>query len=502
MMELEADLEYQVDDNISTLFEFDLATELFRSTRAYQTEIDKNNILLFSPDVLGLPVLVKPIVGNLLDAFQNGLSVGEALTSYSWPWALEDSLSIISFLEERGFLNSAPTPTRYTAEEFSDDDPYGISIWLHINNHCNLDCGYCFVDKFQSTMTDETISESVAQIVKTVTKRGIKGVNLKFAGGEPVLSLPAIERFTEKLEHGLQSTDARLSIAILTNGTVVTEKLLNFVKRKRATVAISLDGYGSESHDIFRVYKRSRKGSWEKIVKNIKVLEENGIRPAINATISEQSCDTLPELVHWIVKNGYRTRLGVVRQPNGSWSGDKDRRPEYKLLTDKLIKAFEAAFSLLEHPDYNINLATGFNICELHFNRPSYTATCGIGRSHIVIQDDGKIASCPMTIRQNAVIPAGDLVASARETIPLWSSASRNDSSEKNCLDCQWFPVCTSGCPVTNERIKGTPFTISPLHDFYDYVIPRYLQFFGKKLLQTAKKEQLSNYLILDSSVV
>jgi radical SAM protein with 4Fe4S-binding SPASM domain len=139
-------------------------------------------------------------------------------------------------------------------------------------------------------------------------------------------------------------------------------------------------------------------------------------------------------------------------------------------------EAFEKAFTELEHPDFRIDLRNGMNICELHFDSPVMTACCGIGSTHVVIQEDGKVASC------------SDLLKAAQQTFRI-SPQIRNSCEEKNCLDCRWFPVCVSGCPVNNERMTGSPFTISPLHEFYQYVIPRYVRFFGIKLLQEARRQ-------------
>jgi radical SAM protein with 4Fe4S-binding SPASM domain len=206
-------------------------------------------------------------------------------------------------------------------------------------------------------------------------------------------------------------------------------------------------------------------------------------------------------LVKWIFTKGLRTRLSVVRQPSEKEFKTSGYGPDlvqisvptqsrteqdgYDVLIDTMNSAFESALTELEKPEYTIDLRNSLNICELHFEEPVFTACCGIGSNHVVIQDDGKLASCPMTIRETNVIPTDDLLTSIRHTFKH-SPSIRNNSTEPNCLDCRWFPVCVSGCPVNNERQKGTPFTISPLHGFYDFIIPRFVTFFGRKLYQAS----------------
>jgi len=474
--------------------DYDLSAALHASGRMFDHALERGHVL-FNPDMPGLPIVVSDWIAGMVAGFSGGTRIGEVLADLPEQIDLGQALDVIEYLEGGGFLRSEPTPARYAAAEFSADSS-GMGIWVHVNNHCNLDCDYCFVDKFKSTMNPETVASTVEHIRSTVESRKLRQVIVKFAGGEPTLSVATMEDFHDRLTAALPPLGTWLHFGILTNGTILYPRLLEFINRVNATVAISLDGYGAETHDIFRVYRKSRKGSWDKIMANIEILKSHHVPISINATISEQSCSSLPELVKWIAENGFRTRLGVVRQPGGSWAKG-DRREEYARLTSAVNAAFEAAFTELEKPQYHVDLKNGLAICELHFDSPTTTAPCGIATNHIVIQDDGALASCPMTTREFPVPAGPDLFAAARLTFPH-DPTDRNRDNEKNCLDCQWFPVCTSGCPVTNLRIKGKAFTISPLHAFYDYVIPRYLVFFGRKLLQTAQRRGQEDFVILD----
>ena len=190
--------------------------------------------------------------------------------------------------------------------------------------------------------------------------------------------------------------------------------------------------------------------------------------------------------------------LSVVREVDVKRLQSSGILARYEEMCERFNVAFEETFCELEREEVCIDVVNGFGICELSFDRPSRTACCGIGSNHIVVQDDGRIASCPMTIREpSSVVASTDLVQSARATVSDWDPASRNNYTKMNSLDCQWYGVCTSGCPVTNERVFGVPFAVSPLHPFYVYVIPRFLVFYSRKLLQAAKKQGISDFAIL-----
>jgi uncharacterized protein len=490
-------VDHPAQPRVAQAFEYDLGIRFHYSQRVFSRPVG-GFMLVFAPDHTGAPFLVSQGVFDFIQGFRQGVTVGELLTR-GVPDGLPFSklLDILSFLESRGILQHRATPKRYEAVNLNSEQTKELSVWLHINNHCNLDCEYCFVHKFKSVMDDETFETFATNLESTVEHHQMRGVTVKFAGGEPTLDLPRLQSFHKSLRRRFEARSVRYRSAILSNGTAVTDKLISFLADENVSISISLDGYGEEGHDIFRVYKNSRRGSWQRIRQNIDSLLRRGIHPYITATISARSSKTLPQLVDWIFSNHMRTRLGVVREPEGTHIGSEALRLAYSRLTTVLNENFELAFRLLEDARYRFNPIADMQICELRFTNPSFSACCGIGSSHIVVQDDGRIASCPMTIREPRSRDTGrDLIQIMAATYDVNASA-RNDRTE-NCLDCNWFPVCVGGCPVNNERANGNPYTISPLHDFYQYVIPRFLEFTGHKMYQEAARRGMTDFALVD----
>lgn len=476
---------------------YDLSTTLHRSNRSFVDSVDSHYVL-FNPDFPGNPIVISQECWRLLSAFDQGMTIGEAIGRCDLEFS--KALSYIDYFYDHSYLRITQNPPRYRADDRLDNHISNLSFWIHINNHCNLDCSYCFVDKYKATMSDVTIETITSQIRSTVDSRKVKNINITYAGGEPTLSLDTIFKFSSKLRTKLDGSDAWLHEAIITNGTRISDKLIDFIQSNNCSIGISLDGYGAEFHDRHRVFKVSRKGSWDLVESNIQLLLQHGIRPYVMVVVSAETSESLPQLVRWIGERNMNMRLSVVRQPDGQWS-PPDWKAAYKRLTDKIIPDFDSAFGELEQEKYSYEWARRIRLCELHFETPSYSTSCGIGSSHVVVQDDGSLASCPMTIRETQVISESDLIRATARTVSV-SPRSRNDSTEKNCLDCQWFPVCVSGCPVTNARVKGAPYTISPMHDFYAYVIPRFVRFLGIKLKQAAFAGGNTDFNILDEAAL
>jgi uncharacterized protein len=457
---------------------YDLSVVLFRPETIFEERIDPTRWVVFAPDFEGLPILIDEGTYQMLHAFDGGAIVSDVLAQQL---DTVSSLLTISSLEEHGFLRPEPATLPYPAPP-PRHRPRDFSIWLHITNMCNLKCSYCFVgEKTKEGMTTDVMHKVANDIRSTVEPYGTQEVAIKFAGGEPTISVPRMQEFREILLDTMQGTEAKIRFAVLSNGTLVDDLLINFLTETNTHISISLDGYG-DAHDIYRV-NAAGKGSWRTVSRNIERLISHDIRPYIMGTVSRESCHSLPELVAWIYRHGLNARLSVVRNPGSSWAGG-DRRNEYAEYNAILAEAFDQAFTVLEDPSVVMDLRYGLDLCELEFDRPQRGITCGTGDSHLVIRPDGTLVACPMTIQDKGLIPAGDLFKTAAATFPHLPSERHYERIEDDCLNCRWFGVCAGGCPVTNLRVKGHAFTRSPLCSFYKAVIPRYLRFFATKMRQ------------------
>jgi len=471
----------------------DLGAVLQTARRLYMETIDARTVA-YVPDFVGMPILLKESEVNVLNAFSSGAPVGEAIAGLQGSIAMPfpTLVKTIAEFESLGFLRSEGTdePRCKPPALPAATSMRSMNVWLHINNECNLECAYCFVTKTRSTMQEDTIRVTIDRLAHTVRKYRLEELVIKLAGGEPTMRMDLIEMFRTRLTNELAGEAVRVRWAFITNGTICSSRLLDFVKVADAGINISLDGFG-EYHDRYRIYKTNAaargirdpksRGSWDRIAANIDRFIANGIIPNINTTVSRESAPGLRELTRWVSERDMRLHFGVVRNLDCDWTDGAGRRARYAQYCDTLAAAFEEAFLELERPQYPVDPAS-VDICELRFDRPSGGVCCGIGSNHIVLREDGNLASCPMTLSEQSVTPTDDLFESSRRTFSV-DPNERGDQGD--CLACEWYRVCSNGCPVANTRFNGHPFTKSPLCQFWKYVIPRYVRFHGRKLAQT-----------------
>jgi uncharacterized protein len=455
--------------------ELDFSAVLVKPATLYEQRLG-NDWLLFAPDWLGWPVLVSDSVHSVINCFSVPTPVGivfSRLSICNHESALSRFTNVIAALEDAGLLRGKPATLPYVSPVATDAHPLeDINVWLHLTNACNLTCSYCFVRNKDGTQMKDSVCDATADVVaRTAIQHKLKSIVLKFAGGEPTLCLPLIERFRSRLETALADSGIRCYAALLTNGTVVNEPVLDFLSRPDSSISISVDGYGA-THDVFR---RTKAGAptWTRILKNIELLQKRGFSPFIMATVTQQTRNGLPDLVRWILSNHLRTKLSVVREQGAVLS------PDYN---HEMAAAFEETFRMLESERISFDPRNDLKICELHFDRPAWGVACAIGTSHIVIKTDGTLVDCPMNVHHQGEPPGDDIIAACSRTFPLDDTESRTSANGRDCVSCQWYPVCAHGCPVYNERNCGYPFAKSTLCEFYKRVIPAYLELIGRKL--------------------
>lgn len=459
--------------------EYDLSTVLVKAGTLHEKRLG-SDWLLFAPDWPGWPVVVNDSIHDLLDYFRTPSAAGDVLARFAGPEAARPGdltflTNAVTFLEDGGFLRTSAGELPYHTPTCEPTSPKEVDVWLHITNNCNLECSYCFVAKKDASVMQDSLCDVTAdKLARTAIANRLEKVTLKFAGGEPTLVLPVVERFRARFEAALAGTGIQTHAALLSNGTQIDDRVIAFLKQPNSSVSISLDGYG-DAHDV---YRRTKAGSptWTRIEKNIDLLQRQGITPFIMATISDGTRQGLPELVRWILSRGLRTRLSVVRELGRGADADPTG------YANRLAASFDEAFVLLEAERIPFDPRRDIQICELRFDQPTFGVACGIGSSHLVVRPDGTLASCPMTVDDPGQPPGEDLLAACRRTFPFNPTNARFGTDGADCLSCRWFPVCAGGCPVDNEKTRGHPFARSPLCAFYQTVIPRYLDLFGRKL--------------------
>jgi uncharacterized protein len=162
------------------------------------------------------------------------------------------------------------------------------SLVLNIANKCNLHCSYCYEPEAAKygpapvQMEWETARASVDFLFQKAD--GNQEVNLIFFGGEALLNFKLLQQVVAYAKEKAQEAGKRVDFSLTTNGTLLTDEVIDFFQEHRFGVTVSIDG-PQELHDkrrFFLTAKGSRKGSYELLLPRLqRLLTRYTARPVV-----------------------------------------------------------------------------------------------------------------------------------------------------------------------------------------------------------------------------
>jgi len=161
-------------------------------------------------------------------------------------------------------------------------------LWLYTNYDCNLKCSYCVAKSGPNVPRRALGIDNVRRLVDEAVRLGFSDVF--FTGGEPFI----LKDIYEMLVYSAR----QVKTTVLTNAMLLRGSRLDKlvaaareVPEDNLIVQVSLDGGRAEIHDAYR-----GKGSWEKTVGGICLLQERGFRVRIGTTETPVNAPYLDQL--------------------------------------------------------------------------------------------------------------------------------------------------------------------------------------------------------------
>lgn len=143
---------------------------------------------------------------------------------------------------------------------------------------CNLMCRYCYAQQgsygennIKKNMSLETYKKSFDFILSEFPG-GIR--QIQFFGGEPLLNFKFIKEACEWTTDFCSKNNIKIpDFSIVTNGTIISDEIIDMFHQYHFFVTISLDG-NKEVNDLNRIYKHSNSSVFDKIEENINYINE------------------------------------------------------------------------------------------------------------------------------------------------------------------------------------------------------------------------------------
>lgn len=350
-----------------------------------------------------------------------------------------------------------------------------LAAWLHITNACNLRCHYCYISKNSEHMEKDVSRQAVDAVIRSAQHHGYKQVHLKYAGGEAMLQLPQVVATHDYALQQAREHNLHLSASLLSNGTIMTQRMIEQLKERHIHVMISLDALGA-NHDQQRPFINGSKGSFSMVDRTISRLLANNLRPSINVTVSQRNIANLPMLLSYILERELHFTLSYYRE-NDCSSSIADLQFSEKQMIDGMRVAFASIEQQLPRRRIVDSLIDKGNMKAPHHY------TCSIGRDYLVINQRGEIAKCQADItRTVTTIEAEDPLQEIRSE-RAGMQAIDVDQKE-GCSTCTWRYWCGGGCPLVTYRMTGRNDIRSPNCAIYKALFPEAVRLEALRLLK------------------
>lgn len=371
------------------------------------------------------------------------------------------------------------------------------SIYINPTDRCNADCLYCYVPPNIRKTGVQMEEERLEYILKkSIEYFDAKGQN---SGTKPVIIFHASEPLLVKdiIFKSISRFSNRFHFGIQTNAVLLEEEDINFLKKYRVSVGISLDCSDPKVNDLLRK-TTSNQGTFDKVRQVIDCFDGY---PGLNvlSTITKYNVEQLPELVDFLAaKKIQSVLLNPVRCTNKKVLSLK---PDNEILLKYFIKAVEKAIALSKSANRIIignfaNIIIGIVAPQARRLMCDITP-CGGARCFITVTANGDFIPCGEFVGLDE-FRCGNIFNSTIEEAMRSPAANclraRVVEKIKECDSCLFRNICGAPCPAEAYSLTKSLYEISPYCEFYKELIKYAFKLIAEdKVKYILREEALKN---------
>ncbi|UCH01172.1 MAG: heme b synthase [Deltaproteobacteria bacterium] len=334
-----------------------------------------------------------------------------------------------------------------------------IVAW-EVTRSCNLNCVHCRASSNFGPYPQELDTVKAMEVLEQIREAGKPIIIL--TGGEPLLRKDIFALADYGTKKGLR-------MVLATNGTLITPDITEKITESGIKrVSISLDGATKESHDTFRQVN----GAFDRAMKGVSYLKDQGIEFQINTTITSHNLSELEGILDLAVRLEAAAHHVFLLVPAGRAKEmlNQQLNPQeyedtlywfYKKQDDVPLKLKATCAPQYYRIMTQEAHSKGDKVNSKTHGLDAVTRGCLAGISYCFIANEGIVQPCGYL-----ELNSGDLRES---TFPdIWRNSSifadlRDFSKYKGkCGRCKYIAVC-GGCRARAYAAHGDYLSEEPL---------------------------------------
>ncbi len=311
-----------------------------------------------------------------------------------------------------------------------------LNILLEPTADCNLRCLHCYHAK--TNYLPKKMSLATLERFLQITAPNYESVHVIWHGGEPTLMGAVFFREAYKLfQKASKKYKTEFTFGVQTNGTLLTEELIDIFKETNTKISISYDG---PYNDVLRQQT-------EQVERTFGLLNEKGVSYSCLSVVSSHSVNDLVALYHYFKEKGVPIKFNPIYL-DGAAKDHQVYALTKEAWLDGFIKLFDAWFY---DTDCNISVASCEAILQkyLGYTRFGCLSNTCLYR-YLAVDAFGDLYPCGRTIEDGFLL--GN-VAEYEDIRQAFLSENYkkllNGNMERiqRCkASCQWFEKCHGGC--------------------------------------------------------
>ena len=327
--------------------------------------------------------------------------------------------------------------------QFFNAQAIGLTIAPTLD--CNFKCVYCYETRRRGNMSEGT-QHSIINYVKRYNGR-FNDVEVTWYGGEPLLCMPIISNLSKELINICKERAAVYHAFIITNGFLITQKVVDEFKRCKITGAqVTIDG-PREVHESRRV-NRSGSGSFDSIVSNVNLLLKNGVDVIVRINVDKSNEKDVGTLIEYLSKELVSKKVKITFGQVSAYT------ESCKGIESSCFGNEEFACKMLDF--YRLLEKCGFGESnKFPYPNVKLCYCCAEHVSSFVIDPEGNLYKCWNDVG-NGNLAVGNINDQSFDFANYKCGRWLLRQLPKKCKECNVLPICAGGCPhVTNVRKKA-----------------------------------------------
>lgn len=344
--------------------------------------------------------------------------------------------------------------------------PKITSAMLVLTHSCPLACRYCFVHQEATHMTYQTAKDAADFLITNGEEEGRKPT-IVFFGGEPTVKWDEI--IVPLTTYIRQEINKPCQISLTTNGILLNEERLNFIKDNQIDILFSIDG-DKLTQDYNRPLHNGN-SSFDILAPIIPQIAEMFPNTTFRMTNIPATCENTFQNIMFAKSMGFNQFFTVINVFE-EWSQEKRKimAQEMRKYSDYYINSYRhgvwpIGFSAIEDMFKQIKEINYAYKIDAHrtFNRCKACGKCGLGSNgYAAIHPNGNIYACQeLTSNEGKSSPfyIGNIYTGVEENRRQRLISSFEDteskSSNNKCSECKFNKICDGGCVANNYLITG-----------------------------------------------